>query len=166
MSYVLLSDLADECGTDRSNMRKYVLKHGFLPVQVRTAKSRGQLQLALTDTDAEAVRELRQRQGFGLNQPTENGHGVFYVVQVIPDLDPLRVKLGFATDALRRLDSYRTLSPTVQLVKTWPCRSSWERAAIDSLSRICTPLSGEVFTCDDLLALVARGDAFFALMSD
>jgi hypothetical protein len=163
--YVLLSTLAQELGLDKSSMRKYIIKHGFGFAQLRTAESRGQLVLALTLQDAEAIRELRQHQGFTLTQAAENGHGWFYIVQVVPDLDPLRVKLGFATDPVRRLEAHRTVSPTAQILKTWRCRLSWETVAIQSISRVdCQPIGGEVFTCTDLDALVQRADAFFALM--
>ena len=148
-------------------MRKYVLKHGFTPVTIRTPESRAQLTLALTAEDAESIRALRQSQGFGAGtQSGDNGlAGSFYVVQVVPELAPNRVKLGFATDALARLSAHRTSAPTAQLVKAWPCHRSWEPCAITSMSRIdCRLIVNEVYECDDLAALIARGDDFFALM--
>lgn len=164
-SFVILADLAQELGLDRSNMRKYVLKQGFSFLQVRTPKSRGQSVLALTEQDAELVRELRSKQGFLSGQPIENGHGWFYLVQIAPDLDPKRIKLGFASDPARRVDSYRTLSPTVILVKAWRCRASWEPAAIASLTRQgAVSLGGEVFQIEDLDLAVNCGDAFFSIM--
>lgn len=166
--FVLLADLAKELGLDRSNMRKYAIKHGFSFLQVRTPESRGQITLALTEQEAEAIRELRSKQGFQPGQPgqpVENGFGWFYLVQIAPDLDPRRIKLGFAFDPMRRVDSYRTLSPTVILVKTWRCRTSWERAAIDSLTRLNTiSLGGEVFQIEDLDLVIHYGDAFFSIM--
>ena len=164
--YVTLSELSTELGLDKSNLRKYVLRAGFDFVKVRTPESKAQLTLALTAEDAEAVRELRQEQGFcGTLRPIENGKGWFYVVQVIPEYDPNRVKLGFATDANTRLASHRTAAPTAVLVKAWPCRASWEVTAIASVTRDgCTLVANEVYTCDDPAALVARGDMFFAIM--
>lgn len=168
-SFVILADLARELGLDRSNMRKYAIKHGFSFLQVRTPKSRGQSVLALTEQDAEAVRELRSKQGFlsgqPHGQPVDNGHGWFYLVQIAPDLDPMRIKFGFASDPIRRIDYYRTLSPTVTLVKTWRCRASWERAAIDSLTRLnAISLGGEVFQIEDLASAIQQGDTFFSIM--
>ncbi len=166
---VTLPELATELGMDRSNMRKYVLKNGFQVLQVRTPESKGQLVLALSQEDAEAVRESRMRQGFLISGVSgvsiEVGSGSFYIVQIVPDLDEHRVKFGFATDTMRRLDSYKTISPSAQLVKMWPCRASWEIAAIASICRVgCVSMGGEVFTCDSLESIVERGDAFFEIM--
>jgi len=167
-NYTALSDLAVELGLDRSNMRKYALKHGFEFRQVRTTTSRGQLVLALSPEDAEAVRELRQAQGFGVSGEKQGvviGPGWFYTIQVVPDLDPLRIKLGFALDPFRRLDAYRTLSPTACILKTWRCQTAWEQAAIASITRCeCESIGGEVFRCSDLKTLIVRGDNFFNLM--
>jgi hypothetical protein len=164
--YVSLKTLAYELGLDRSNMRKYVLKHGFALLSVRTPDSRHQLTLALTVEDAEILRELRNSQGFGVNPtPTDNGKGYLYVIQLIPELAPNRVKLGFATDAIARLSAHQTASPTAKLVKSWPCKRSWEGTVIESATRVgCTHIANEVFECDDLFALVERCNALFSIM--
>lgn len=165
-NYISMKELAAELGLDRSNVRKYVLQQGFSWLRVRTGDSGNQLVNALTQEDAETIIELRKSQGF-TNKPmmVQNGDGWFYIVQIIPELDSLRVKLGFATDTQRRLSAFKTVSPTANLVKNWPCRLTWERAAIDSVTREgCRLIANEVFACDDLLALIERCDQFFALM--
>lgn len=164
--YVTIGELAAELSMDKSHLRKYVLRAAFDFVKVRTSESRSQLTLALTAEDAEAIREMRQRQGFsGTMRPIKNGNGRFYVIQVVPEYDRNRVKLGFATDVDVRLLSHRTAAPTAEIVGSWPCRASWEATAIASVTRSgCTLVANEVFTCDNLDALVARCDAFFALM--
>lgn len=163
--YVTLTQLASELGLDRSNMRKYVLKHGFSPVRIRTPRSRGQLTLALTLDEAETIRELRQSQGFVKSQPVENSTGYFYIIQLIPEFAPNRVKLGFASDVQARLSTHRTSAPTARLVKFWPCKRSWESTAIASMTRIeCELIAGEVFECRSLAGLIARSDEFFAIL--
>lgn len=68
-------------------------------------------------------------------------------------------------DLRGRLATHRTISPTAKLLKTWPCRKSWERAAIDSLTaENCTLIGGEVYLCTDIGRLLQRGDTFFACM--
>lgn len=165
-SYVTLKHLALELGLDRSNMRKYVLQHGFVPVRVRTSTSRGQKTLALTNDDAQAVRNLRESQGFAKNsRPVSNGDGYFYIVQPDPELAPHRVKLGFTTEVSLRLNTYRTIAPAVRVVKAWPCKSSWELTAITSITREgCRKVGEEVYECDNLTSLIERGDEFFTLM--
>lgn len=167
MQYVTIQELANELGMDRSSLRRYVLKNGFTPVSIRGQDSRGQLTLAFTSEDAEAVRALRTKQGFSatFRAPVDNGHGFFYVIQLIPELDPLRVKLGWTNDVGSRLDAHRTAAPTAELVKSWPCRKSWEIAAMHSVTRVdCTHIANEVYRCNDIDSLVARCDQFFAIM--
>ncbi|SRR6266487_824354 len=164
--YVLLSTLAQEWGIDRSTARKYALRRGFDFARVRGEDRTHQAVLALKIEEAELLREVRSQEGYSGNvHPIENGIGVFYVVQIMPDADSTRLKLGYASDATRRLASYRTLSPEARIVRTWPCRSTWERAAIDSLTaENCILIGGEVYGCADIENLLARGDAFFACM--
>jgi len=168
--YILLKDLAKELGIDRSNARRYVLKTGFSMLKVRTPESRGQLTLALTPEDAEAVRELRQSQGYAVGKHPgkviiDNGIGFFYIIQLIPELEAERIKLGFAADIETRLQAHKTAAPTAKLLKAWPCKRSWELAAIASLTREgCERISDEVFRVNSLDSLVEGGNAFFALM--
>ncbi len=164
--YIPLKVLAAELGLDRSNMRKYILKHGFTPVSVRTPDSRNQSTLALQIDDAEAVRQLRTTQGFGAGlTPLEGGSGYFYVIQLVPDLAPGRIKLGFASDVVTRLGAHQTAAPTAALVKMWPCKRSWEGAAIDSITRSgCVRIGAEVYQCDSVDEVVWQGNQFFDIM--
>jgi len=166
VEYVTVKELARELGLDRSNMRKYVLAAGFDPVKVRTPESKGQLTLALSEDEAELVRAKRESEGYlGIRAVGDDGKGSFYIIQLIPELIPGRVKLGFAGDVGARLRAHRTAAPTAELVRSWPCRKAWEVAAIASVTREgCEFISNEVFDCDDLNTLVSRADDFFALM--
>jgi len=165
-NYITLAQLATELGMDRSNLGKYIRANGFSFTKIRTKESNNQLTLALTEGDAESIRQLRTSLGFHSNpKPIENGDGYFYVIQVVPDLDTNRVKLGFASNVNARLATYKTSSPSATLLKSWPCRVSWERAAMDSITRAgCSQIGIEVFTCDDLDRLVRNGDSFFKIM--
>jgi len=164
--YVPLRDLAAELGVDRSGLRKWVLRQDVEIVRVRTAASKGQKTLAVSVEDADALRALRDSEGFGVSvNPTPDGGGFLYVVVPFPECAPRRVKLGFATDTDTRLAAYRTIAPTAQVVKAWSCHRTWETAATASITRMdCSLVGGEVFDCDDLDALVQRGDEFFAMM--
>jgi hypothetical protein len=166
MEYITLTQLAVELGLDRSNMRKYVLKNGFSPVRVRTPESRAQLTLAVTKDEAEIIRALRQNEGYSNTvKPVNGANGHFYIIQVVPEFAPHRVKLGFASDTQARLDAHRTSAPTAKLIKSWPCKRSWEVCAITSVTRDgCTLVANEVYDCDDLKNLVKRGDDFFRIM--
>jgi len=165
-NFVILSELAKELGMDKSNLRKYVLSKGLSFLKVRSGGNGQQVVLALTLEDAELIRESRKKEGFALAKVImENGNGYFYLVQAIPEYDPLRIKLGFAVDVNARLQTYRTLSPGASLVASWPCRKSWEIAAMASITREgCKLVTGEVYQCDDLESLLQRGEQFFSIM--
>lgn len=164
--YVVIGELANRVGMDRSNTRKYALRHGFEFARIRTLDSRGQLTLALSESDADALVQVRESEGFGpkSTRPIENGIGYFYALQLVPDLDPRRIKLGFAAALDTRLVSHRTAAPTSALLRSWPCRRSWEIAAFASLARGYESIGLEVVICPNPEEVVVRGDAFFALM--
>lgn len=163
--HVSVKQLAKEWGIDSSNARKYIVAQGFSFLKKRLPESHGQLCNVLAKEDAEMVRGLREGQGFTGKAIANDAGGWFYIVQIVPDLDPLRVKLGFAGDVKARLQAHRTIAPTAQLVKAWPCRRVWEQAAIDSITRAgCKLIANEVFQCDDLEASVERAESFFLIM--
>lgn len=165
--YVTLKTLASELKLDRSNLRKYALKHGFSFLRVRTAESGNQATLALTPEDADALKNLRKAEGFTSTSRLvrNDGQGVFYAIQLLPELEPSRIKLGFTTGLDARLQSHRTTCPDTKLLKSWPCKKVWEAAALDSISREpCKLVANEVFSCEDIESLLARGDEFFGLM--
>jgi len=164
--FISIKRLAEQLGMDRSHARRYVLRLGFHPKKRRTLDSANQLTLTLTAAEAEAIVARRTEAGFlDSERAVSNEHGVFYVVQLVPDLDPRRLKLGFAVDINERLSQHRTAAPTVACVRIWPCRRSWELTAIDCITRVgCRFIVNEVYEADDVDALVRRGDEFFSLM--
>ena len=89
--------------------------------------------------------------------------GVF--IQLVPELDPKRLKLGFAEGIVQRLSQHRTAAPTARVLRARPCTRSWEPTAIDALTRVgCHLIRNEVFECEDPEALVERGEAFFSTL--
>ena len=166
--FVSIKQLAEELGMDRSHARRYVLKLGLEPQKRRTADSGSQLTLTLTDDEAQLVRNKRGEQGFlDSAKPVSSDAGVFYVIQLVPELDPHRIKLGFADDAATRLNQHRTSAPTAQLLKTWSCRRAWETTVMDCLTATsCQLILNEVFECEDLDKLLECGDAIFELLPD
>ncbi len=167
MEYITLGDLASELGVDRSNFFKYVKKQGFETVYIRTPKSRNQPILALTQDDADELKRLRSTQGYNRHSMpfATPDKGSFYIIQLVPEYCPLRIKLGVASDVNTRLTAHRTAAPTATLVKCWPILFTWEATAIASITRIgCKRIGDEVFDCDDIETLVARADTFFSIM--
>ena len=96
----------------------------------------------------------------------ESTPGVFYLIQLEPEHDPGRFKIGFASNIDERLRSHRTVAPLCQIVKTWPCKPLWEKTAIDSVCAGYERLYTEVFRAPSLAEVESRCDRFFAVMPD
>ena len=161
--FVSIKKLAEQLGMDRSHARRYVLKLGFRPEKRRTADSANQLTLTLTASQAEAAVSRRREMGFlNSERPVSNEHGVFYVVQLIPELDPKRLKLGFAVDLNERLSQHRTAAPTAKCLRTWPCRRAWESTAMDCITKLgCSLIINEVYETNDIDELHRAAESFF-----
>ena len=164
--FVSIKKLAQRLGMDRSHARRYVLKLGYSFHKRRTSDSRSQLTLCVPAFEAEAIGAHRANQGFTASTIVVVADvGVFYVIQLVPELDPRKLKLGFAESLEQRLGQHRTAAPTAKVLQAWPCERSWELTAIDALTSVgCRLILNEVFECDDPDALVQRGEAFFHML--
>lgn len=126
--YVSLKQLSDDLGMDRSHARRYVLRHGIQPHKRRTPDSQNQLTLAVTVQEAEAIKTKRREEGFlGDAKPLAKEVGVFYIIRLVPELDPRRIKLGYADGLASRLSQHRTAAPTAVVVKSWGLQESMGR---------------------------------------
>jgi len=89
------------------------------------------------------------------------------MIQLVLDLDPNRVKLGFADSVQTRLAQHRTSAPAAKMLKWWPCKQSWERTVMDALAAVSGKLIlNEVFEFSDVAAVIERADQLFALLPD
>jgi hypothetical protein len=95
--FVSIKELAQRLGMDRSHARRYVLKPGYSFHKRRTSDSGSQLALCVTEFEAGEIAMHRANQGFTASTVVVvSDIGVFYVIQLVPELDPRRLKLGFA----------------------------------------------------------------------
>jgi hypothetical protein len=91
-------------------------------------------------------------------------YGYFYIIQLVPEFFPNRVKLGFADNLKKRIIEHQTSSPTAKLIGNWPCKRFWEQAAIESITRIDSKLvMNEVYE-GELNGFMKRAEDFFNLM--
>ena len=90
--------------------------------------------------------------------------GYFYIVHLVPELMPNRVKIGYTDNLEQRLRDHQTSAPTARYVKYWECKRSWDQSVMDSIIRSdCQLVMNEVYEGDVKLC-VQRADEFFALM--
>jgi len=168
---VAIVDLADELGTRKQTLFKIARRLGLDTTRRREFGRGNQLITVVSAAGAQALRaeyaNARQRGEPSIaGMPLIPDEGSFYVIQLEPQLDPGRFKLGFTADLDGRLRHHRCSAPFAIYRRTWPCRRSWERTAIDCLAAGLERIHTEVFRTDALGQLVARGDQFFGLMPE
>ena len=163
--FISLKQLAVEVGLSRATARNYVLKCGIRPHKRRTPDSHGQRILGLTIEEAEFIRSKRREEGsLRSHRLIVKESGVFYLIQLVPEVDPRRIMLGFADDMAVRMAQHKTAAPTATLVKCWPCKRSWKSTVIDCLSVECRLILNEVYECENVISLVDKADRLFALL--
>lgn len=165
---VAIPDLADELQVRKQRLFKLLPRLGIRPV-LRREPSRGNQNVA-TITIAECGllrRELEGARATDKALPFLNPSddvGYFYLIQLEPEHDPARFKVGFTVELEGRLQKHRCSAPFATYLRTWPCRRTWERAAIDCSTDGCEQLHTEVFRATDLNQVTAKAEAFFAVM--
>lgn len=169
-SGISLSELADELQCHKQTLFKLVKRLGIIPTKHRDPDRGNQLVSVITAEEALSVRREILSRG---NSATEAGvdeeisvaeTGRFYLIQLEPEHDPGRIKLGFTTDTDERLRKHRCAAPFAKYVRTWPCKPLWERTAMDCITDGLERLHTEVFRAPDLELVLHRASSFFALM--
>lgn len=170
---IAVVELADELQIRKQTVFKAMKRLGIQAVKRREYDRRGQMISVIRKVDADAIRDDLRRTTSGVRDGSSSAgdtryfsedSGVFYVVQLEPAHDPGRVKVGFTTDIDGRLRHHRCSAPFAQCVKTWPCRRTWERAAIDCITTGAEQLHTEVFRVGSVQVVIDRADKFFGVM--
>lgn len=164
-----IADIAKRLGLEGTAVRRLIRREGdALGIELHRGKG---LKLLLTREDAdklvasyEAGRSPLAVSGETSDEARYDGFGFFYLIQLVPEALPDRVKIGFADNAEKRLAEHRSAAPTARLLKSWPCKRSWDYAAMDSITRTgCKLVLNEVYE-GEVEGFIQRGDAFFAMM--
>ena len=164
--------MSKRLGLDPTTIRRLIDRHGAeLGIVVQTGRgntSNAKWTHYLTRDDADrlaAFYESRRTRSLdpSSDEPLQRS-GFFYVIQLVPEALPNRIKIGYTDNIDKRLAEHQTSAPTARLLKSWPCKRSWDYAAMDSITREgCAWVLNEVFEGDPN-GFAHRGDAFFALM--
>ena len=159
---VLIQTVADELGIVKDYALRLAKKNGF---EIHYGKRNV---ASLSKADAEKLIQEYEPQRSSDGSSSENtafdGFGYFYVIQLLPDEIPDRIKIGYTNNLDGRLADHRVTNPTLKLVESWPCKRTWERAATASITREgCSHVGGEVYQ-GDIQGFLHRAGAFFALM--
>ena len=161
-------DVAKNLGKQKAHIFKILGRLGIETVKEKHSAARGQKIAYITSEDYNRIKEYLAGCGndpdFFTLQPDVGG--VFYLIQLEPEHDPGRFKLGFATNIEERLRSHKTAAPFSKVLKTWPCKLLWEKTAIECASQGCIRLHTEVFRANSIEEVQSRCEQFFRLMPE
>ncbi len=171
---IAIVDLADDLQVRKQRIFKILPRLGIRPKQRRDASRGNQNVATLSQAEAAVIRseieKSTERAGIGnarlvsLSPFAADDVGFFYLIQLEPEHDSGRFKLGFTMDLEGRLQKHRCSAPFAKYVHSWLCRRVWERAAIDCLASGSEQVHTEVFRAVSLESVVVRAEAFFAMM--
>jgi hypothetical protein len=166
---VTIADVADELQAHRPTIFKIVRRLGIETLKRRDENRGNQMVDTIAVSDVDQVRKalVVGRRSVGEDSQGAVGDGMvgyFYVVQLEPNHDPGRFKVGFSTDMDGRMAKHRCSAPFAKCIRQWPCFRSWEKAAIDCVTAGCEKLHTEVFRAKSIEDVIKRCEAFFNLM--
>lgn len=167
--YATFQEIADDLGVGIDTIRRKSKRLNLEITRRKTVSSKGALVNCLSREDADKLKAFfDQRQDYeftaGISDVSVRRYGYFYLIQLIPEALPNRVKIGYTDNLEQRLSEHRTAAPTSKLIKSWECKRAWDLAAMDSITREnCKHVLNEVYE-GDINAFIERGDRFFSNM--
>lgn len=173
--YVTLDEVARTIGVEVTAVRRAVKVLASEGIEILKGQVAGRSRRALCVSDDHArliVNHFNSRRSVtalvtdALPRVNLNarGHGFFYIIQLVPEALPNRVKIGYTDNLDVRLREHQTSAPTAKLLKSWRCKRAWDQAAMDSITQAgCHHVMNEVYE-GDISAFISRADAFFNVM--
>ena len=166
-------EAAKRLGKHRKSLPRILKRLGITPSSERRSEHGGQATAFITLDDFEMLSQyvsdgeccVASENGRDTSSPSPD-QGFFYVIQLEPELDPGRFKVGFAVNLPDRLRVFQCAAPFATLIATWPFHRSWEKTAIDSVTPGSENLHTEVFRTFSLDSIIKRCSEFFSLMPD
>jgi hypothetical protein len=171
---IAIVDLADDLQVRKQRIFKILPRLGIRPTQRREATRGNQNVATVSHNEAAAIRtEIEKASASPTNDGSRFGStgafatddvGFFYLIQLEPEHDSERFKVGFTMDLDGRLQKHRCSAPFAKYLRTWPCKRVWERAAIDCATNQCEQLHTEVFRAASLSQVAEQAEKFFSMM--
>lgn len=171
---IAIVDLADDLQIRKQRIFKILNRLGIHTTKRREPERGNQFVAVVTRAEANAIRaEIERPSGASYTDSLQPGDGAvflaeeigfFYLIQLEPEHDSGRFKVGFTMDIDGRLRKHRCSAPFAHYVSTWPCKRTWERAAIDCVTDGCEQLHTEVFRAVSLDRIEEKAKVFFSIM--
>jgi len=163
-------EIADQCSVSYDTIRRTIRKIGpDLSIEVKRKRNKkGTLSDCLSIEDANKLKSHFESKKASKNhvqqEYTLQRFGYFYVIQLVPEALPDRVKLGYTDNIEQRLNEHQTSAPTANIIGHWRCKRYWEQAAMDSITRKdCHLVMNEVYE-GDIEGFLSRAKEFFDIM--
>jgi hypothetical protein len=166
-------DVARQHDKRKATVFKVLQRLGIVPTKRRSSSSKNQMIACITQEESHLVTAAIEAITSRGNAEEKEGEsdefvsaevGVFYLIQLEPEFDSGRFKVGFAAVMSERLRHLRCSAPFALVIRTWPCRRLWEKTAIESISVGCERLHTEIFRASSLDEVIPRCERFFAVM--
>lgn len=161
---VKIAEIARRLRVDLTTVRRLIARESD-SLQIELHRGKGDKLLLPKDDADRLVASYEARRGPISASPEAadaakyDRYGYFYLIQLVPEALPNRVNVGFADNVEKRLAEHRTAAPTAKLLKSWPCKRSWDYAVMDSITRTgCKLVLNEVYE-GEISGFVERGDA-------
>ncbi|SRR5260221_13752641 len=149
--HIAIVDLADELQVRKQRIFKLLGRLNIRPTQRREPERGNQNVATVSMQEASAIRKELAKSGDVAGGPLQSTGGAppisfsddigfFYLLQLEPDHDPGRFKVGFTTELPGRLQKHCCSAPFAKHLRNWPCRRVWERTAIDCVTNRCEQL--------------------------
>jgi hypothetical protein len=169
---IAIVDLADDLQVRKQRIFKILPRLGIRPTQRRESSRGNQNVATVSQAEAAAIRSEIERSSESpsgarsgiVAASSSDDVGFFYLIQLEPEHDSGRFKVGFTMDLDGRLQKHRCSAPFARYVASWPCRRVWERAAIDCVTTGCVQLHTEVFRAASMEHVSVRAQSFFTMM--
>jgi len=170
---IAIVDLADDLQVRKQRIFKILPRLGIRATQRREASRGNQNVSTVSHSEAAAIRAEIEKTSGSSGDGSRVGStaafavddvGFFYLIQLEPDHDPGRFKVGFTMDLDGRLQKHRCSAPFATYIRTWPCKRVWERAAIECATNACEQLHTEVFRAASLKEVAGHAEVFFSMM--
>lgn len=162
-------DAAKRLGIGYTTARRYyrkLIQDGVIEVKQHQKRPTGHQSQCITFGQMEHIRTVYMNPVWYQHRrkPIPSGSslqedGIFYLILLVPEFSKSRIKAGFTENMEARLRSHMVSAPTAEVIRTFPCRRSWEGFLLSVVERHGECIRTEVFDVkrlDSLLSDVAK----------
>ncbi len=165
--FMTFQEVADQIGVEKTTIRRNVKRLNLTVRKEKTPTSKGASAHCLSIDDANQLIshfENRDKPNSKADTPALDRFGFFYIIQLIPEALPNRVKIGYTDNLDQRLRAHQCAAPTAKYLGHWKCKRSWDQAAMDSITRDnCHLVMNEVYE-GNIEGFLSRAEEFFNVM--